>query len=83
MGVAAVLLCATYTVENGDVVLRDRSFYGVYRVSDTKNYRLMFQGTTLQGAQYLDPEKRRTPVSYYAPDGPIAEMVARKRNGTG
>ena len=53
-----------------DAFLLRRNFYGVLGVCETYRgddvlFRLM-HGTILHGEQYLDPEKRNEPTSYYA-----------------
>ncbi len=47
---------------------RSRSYFGVYTVRDYPKLglRSLTHGTTTHGRQYLDPEKRRIPISYYS-----------------
>ena len=53
-------------------VATDRNFYGVLRVTrdrDSLGPKLnLMHGRVLHGTQYTDPERRRTPTSYYAPE---------------
>jgi SAM-dependent methyltransferase len=46
---------------------RDRSYFGVYAVREAEggSVRTLTHGTTLHGKQYLSPERRREPTSYY------------------
>ncbi|MDD2903412.1 MAG: fused MFS/spermidine synthase [Syntrophales bacterium] len=60
---------------------RHRNFYGIYRVMDrppsTANpagLRLLVHGKTNHGAQFLAPEQRRRPTSYYYRNGAIAAV---------
>lgn len=48
---------------------RSRSYFGIYTVRDDlkKGIRTLTHGTTAHGSQYLAPEKRRVPLSYYGP----------------
>lgn len=54
----------------------ERSFFGVYRVSRDSRSKTVrfFHGTTLHGAQSLDPKRRLVPLSYYHPDGPAGDL---------
>jgi len=60
-----------------------RNFYGTISVSErrynhdpSQNYRVYYNGQILHGMQYLDPEKRRLPVSYYSEGSGIGETLA-------
>jgi hypothetical protein len=62
-----------------DLIKTDRSFFGVLRVtqSHVTRYgpaRLLAHGTTLHGAQLLDPAERCRPLVYYAPTTPIGQV---------
>jgi SAM-dependent methyltransferase len=48
---------------------RQRSFFGIYTIenSNSTQTRRLLHGTTLHGAQSLDPAKSRDPLTYYAP----------------
>lgn len=48
---------------------RQRSFFGIYTIenSNSARTRRLLHGTTLHGAQSLDPAKSREPLTYYAP----------------
>jgi hypothetical protein len=59
------------------VVLRERSFYGVHTVADLPSgIRVLQHGTTVHGAQDLSPGRRREPLTYYHPTGPIGDVMA-------
>jgi hypothetical protein len=47
---------------------RTRSYFGIYTVDDYGNgaYRMLTHGTTMHGVQFLRPELRRLPTTYYA-----------------
>ncbi len=80
LAVGAVLLASATGVSKSDTILRARSFFGAYRIAETADaggVRLLMHGTTLHGAQSIDPARRREPLSYYTADGPVAEMIAR------
>jgi len=73
-----------------NVLAQERSFFGVLRVTRTSipgyanNVRLLAHGTTLHGAQAIDAAKPCQPMTYYAPETPIGQVVlqvgANKRN---
>jgi spermidine synthase len=57
---------------------RVRSFFGVYTIQNVQSSqaRRLLHGTTLHGAQSLDPAKSRLPLSYYAPDSGVGRAMA-------
>lgn len=62
-----------------------RNFYGVLRVNDADKdtdeaKRVLIYGTIQHGAQYLKPDKRDMPISYYGPDTGLA--LAIRTRGT-
>jgi hypothetical protein len=62
-----------------NVVLRERGFFGVLRVS--QNYpagrNTLVHGSTLHGMQWRSrlPAERRLPLMYYYPTGPIGRLL--------
>lgn len=52
-----------------------RNFYGIYKVFDAGNLRYLKHGTTQHGRQYLTGPERMTPLSYYHPTTPAAEVL--------
>ena len=87
--IAAVMVATIFeTTHLGEVLQRDRTFYGVHQVS-FQQYTIadgrvlathnLHHGTTLHGQQWVDPESRRPirprePLTYYHPDGPIGHV---------
>lgn len=53
--------------------LTERNFYGVLRISEQRaastenNIRFLTHGTILHGSQFLGPQRRRLPTTYYGP----------------
>ncbi len=85
LGVAALILVITFSGESRNRVLHaERSFFGVYRVKEPAEakYRVLFHGSTIHGAQSLDPASRRDPLAYYTRSGPIGQVFAML-SGTG
>ncbi len=63
-----------------EVVARDRSFFGVLTQTRTNvpelggELRLLFNGTTLHGAQARDPRYHCQPLTYYAPPTAMGQV---------
>jgi hypothetical protein len=63
--------------------IRHRNFYGVYRVFDRslldgeRIIRIMHNGSTLHGAQIIDPELCTMPITYYYRGGQITDCLER------
>jgi SAM-dependent methyltransferase len=76
-----LLVRTVETVRNEDALLAERSFFGHYRVyvSGVRDrYNVLTHGSTLHGAQSLDPFRRRDPATYYLRSGPLGWIF----NGT-
>jgi hypothetical protein len=58
--------------------LHQRSFFGVYTVEDrtADGMRWLLHGTTLHGAQSLDPAHARRMMTYYVPESGIGRAMA-------
>lgn len=59
---------------DGNVLMQDRSFFGMYRVRRIDDYHLLQHGTTTHGAQSLDATRRTDPLTYYYRGGPLADF---------
>jgi len=60
-------------------LLRERSFFGVHRVmlqDGPPEAHLLMHGTTLHGAQLVDPAGRRQLLTYYHRDGPVGTVFS-------
>lgn len=73
---ALVLASAPYSGPFGHVLLTERSFFGVYRVSEDGEYRQLIHGSTIHGIQSLDPKRTREPLSYFYKTGPIGQVFS-------
>ncbi len=60
----------------GQVLVSDRSFFGIYRVVSQQQgqYYSLFHGTTLHGKQSRDPQRQGEPLTYFATTGPIGQV---------
>ena len=64
-----------------DVTESHRSFFGVVKLGQANveglgAVRYMVHGSTIHGAEALDPALRCRPLTYYAPNGPIGRVFA-------
>jgi hypothetical protein len=79
----SALLLAGWLTPNanadGAVLHRERTFFGVYRVSidQSGHYRSLFHGTTLHGMQSLDPQRRGESLTYFHRTGPFGQAFDR------
>ena len=76
IGLAGYLAKAEYDYL-GDARLLTRNFYGALRVTDDDELgvRTLAHGTINHGEQYLDPVRRRQPITYYAADTGIGMVM--------
>ncbi|MEL7112635.1 MAG: fused MFS/spermidine synthase [Pseudomonadota bacterium] len=54
----------------------DRTFFGVVKVIEQGEHRVLMHGTTAHGAQYISGPNKLRPTTYYAPETPIGEVFA-------
>jgi hypothetical protein len=76
VGLGAVFLAANVlTIASpGKLLTVRRSFFGVHRVVQSEGYTALLHGNTIHGRQSLDPAKKRLPLTYYHPTGPIGRI---------
>lgn len=81
--VASILLCIPvfFSYANVKPLLQERNYFGVKRVLQNGGERHFTHGTTNHGSQILEEKYRLTPVTYYNPTSPAADImkVAGKR----
>jgi hypothetical protein len=82
LALGAVLLAAQAGAIPGEEVLeRDRSFFGIYRVVESEDGRLheLYDGTTLHGSQRMQPGPGGgpEPLTYYSRVGPAGQAIAQ------
>jgi hypothetical protein len=76
LGIAAVIVAGTLTAGTGNVILQDRSFFGVYTVREDveiAGYHTLVFGSTSHGAQFLE-DAPTEPLTYYHRTGPIGQL---------
>jgi hypothetical protein len=71
---AIVLASHLYTDSNYELVASERSFYGLYRVLDRGEFRLLYHGSTNHGSQSQQPQRKCVPLTYYFPTGPLGAV---------
>lgn len=77
LAVSGILWAGSYyTAGMGRLLHQERSFFGVSRVTirDDGKFMQYMNGTTLHGSQWLDPERRRDPSTYYCRTGPLGQF---------
>jgi len=64
--------------EEGERLETTRSFFGVLRVVDQAEQRVLLHGTTLHGTQRHAERDGCAPTSYYARSGPLGSLFAAR-----
>lgn len=78
LAVGAIALAGALPIGvEGTGLLQDRSFFGVYRVSTSKDGHLHYlaNGTALHGAQDFSGGRERIPLTYFHPSGPVGQLI--------
>lgn len=62
----------------GQILVTERSFFGVHRVTSTEGGRFheLMHGNTIHGKQNTDPALKGEPLTYYHRTGPIGQAFA-------
>ena len=74
---ALILVFVWYPSPFGETLYAGRTFFGAYRATlDAERKRhVLFQGTTVHGAQSIEPHRRREPLTYYHRTGPAGQVL--------
>ncbi len=74
----AVLFVAINNLASGErtTLLTARNFFGVHTVSrdESRQFTILKHGTTMHGAQSINPQKWREPLTYYVREGPTGQV---------
>ena len=82
---------SVWALRGGEVVARERTWFGVYRVIEMEGYgalpgrlRLFFHGTTMHGMAWQGEGANENRTGYYAPEGPHGDVMRglRRRQGS-
>jgi hypothetical protein len=78
LALGAIMLTAGLAASQGEELLeRDRSFFGTYRVEVTgDDLHELVSGTTLHGSERVEPGPPE-PLSYYHPKGPVGQAFEK------
>lgn len=79
LGVGAIILLGfLWTGEQARTLFKERNFFGILKVlyDSEESLHLLFHGTTLHGAQSLNPARRLEPLTYYHRTGPLGQIFA-------
>ena len=79
LALGAVLVASSlYVAGKGTFILTERTFFGVNRVMlfPSRTYHVLGHGNTMHGAQSLDGSRRREPLTYFYPNGPLGQMFS-------
>ncbi|MFQ6552922.1 transporter [Aestuariibius insulae] len=80
LAVTGLFFAFESTLETGETLFTDRSFFGSHRVGDRDGLRVYVNGNTIHGMQHTDEiDMRPTPLSYYHPGGPMAQIIQSGR----
>jgi hypothetical protein len=77
LGIGTVVLVSFLSTSGQNQVLHsERNFFGILSVTrdPTGLYHLLQHGTTIHGAQSLDPDRRHEPLIYYSRSGPVGQV---------
>lgn len=76
--VLVAILATPLTHAAERVLERQRSFFGVHSVliDETRRFHVLMHGITIHGAQYIAPERRTQPTTYYHRDSPIGQIFS-------
>lgn len=75
--VGMLLVSSAYALMSSEVLWRGRSFFGVYRISESGDptNRSLVHGTTNHGGQLMAANGDIGPTAYYTSSSPIAEVL--------
>jgi hypothetical protein len=74
---AGLIVGAGVIRTGGDVLYRERTFFGVNQVTSIQNgdWHVLTNGTTTHGVQAFRGKIRSLPTAYYHPSGPLGDIV--------
>ena len=75
---AGAIYAAMQLVAGGtsNILMQDRSFFGMYRVRRVADYHVLQNGTTTHGGQSRELTRRMEPLTYYYKGGPLGDIFA-------
>lgn len=77
LAIASIFLATTVgTGAGGQVLMHERTFFGIYRVDSDAGYHELLDGTTLHGVERIGGPSPPEPLSYYNRAGPAGQVFA-------
>ena len=78
LGIATVLILTALSGTHNQVLIKERSFFGVNTVQRTEagDFNLLLHGNTIHGAQHTDPDRWKEPLTYFHKNGPLGQIFA-------
>ena len=77
LGIGAIILVGLMvTGSQEQVIFKERNFFGILQVKRNQKYIQLTHGTTLHGAQSLDPSRRQEPLTYFSRTGPLGQVFS-------
>jgi hypothetical protein len=75
--VLMTIIATPYVHSNEPILERHRSFFGVHTVvtDETGKFHVLMHGITVHGAQFIAPDKRTRPITYFHPDSGVAQLI--------
>jgi len=77
LGIGAVILISLFwTTGQNQVLFSERNFFGTLKILKDRSgdHHLLFHGTTLHGAQSLNPARSHDPLTYFHRTGPLGQV---------
>lgn len=77
LGFVAILLFGKLALpRTADLLFAERNFFGINRIVAEGQFRILYHGRIVHGAQDLRPGQRREPLTYFSRVGPLGELFA-------
>lgn len=75
LSVAAILLASgLYHGVQGASTHRERSYFGIHRVTERDGFRRLIHGHTVHGQEDIKSPRPHLPLTYYSREGPIGDL---------
>ena len=74
--VAVIIFSCQWAMVDQNVIMTQRGFFGVNKVSLDRQagFRMLINGRTMHGIQFLDSKRELEPLSYYHRTGPMGDV---------
>ena len=79
VGIVFLIGTSAFQSNYWQMLVAERSFFGINRVMTDGRSHALFHGGILHGLQRLEPTRRRDLVTYYHPTGPIGQVFEEVR----